>query len=137
MSFLITFALVMAATYESIMRDLKARQFAPVYYLMGNEAYYIDKISDWIAENVLQPEERDFNQTVLFGSDVTMAQVVDVAKRYPMMAERQVIIVKEAQNIRNTEALDAYLQKPMPSTVLVFCHKKRRLGQTKEADRPD
>ena len=122
----------MAATYESIMRDLKARQFAPVYYLMGNEAYYIDKISDWIAENVLQPEERDFNQTVLFGSDVTMAQVVDVAKRYPMMAERQVIIVKEAQNIRNTEALDAYLQKPMPSTVLVFCHKNGALDKRKK-----
>ena len=130
--FLITFALVMAATYESIMRDLKARQFAPVYYLMGNEAYYIDKISDWIAENVLQPEERDFNQTVLFGSDVTMAQVVDAAKRYPMMAERQVIIVKEAQNIRNTEALDAYLQKPMPSTVLVFCHKNGALDKRKK-----
>ena len=108
---------VMAATYDSIMRDLQARKFAPVYYLMGAESYYIDLICDWIAENVLQPEERDFNQTILFGSDVTAAQVVDTAKRYPMMAERQVVIVKEAQNIRNTDAFEGYMQKPMPSTL--------------------
>ena len=88
-------------TYESVMNDLKARQFCPIYYLMGEESYYIDKISDWIAENVLQPEERDFNQTVLFGSDVTASQIADAAKRYPMMSEYQVIIVKEAQNLKN------------------------------------
>ena len=104
-------------TFDAIMRDLKDRKFAPVYYLMGEESYYIDQISDWIAENALQPEERDFNQTVLFGADVTAAQVVDAAKRYPMMAERQVVIVKEAQNIRNTDAFDVYMQRPMPSTV--------------------
>ena len=73
------------ATFDSIMRDLKDRKFAPIYYLMGDESYYIDKITDYIAETVLPPEERDFNQTVLFGSDVTSAQIVDVAKRYPMM----------------------------------------------------
>ena len=99
-----------AVTYDSVMSELKARQFKPVYYLMGDESYYIDKISDWIAENVLQPEERDFNQTVLFGSDVTASQVVDAAKRYPMMAEHQVLIVKEAQNIKNTEALEKYFK---------------------------
>ena len=122
----------MAATFDSIMRDLEAQKFAPVYYLMGAEAYYIDKISDWIAENVLQPEERDFNQTVLFGADVTAAQVVDAARRYPMMAERQVVIVKEAQNIKNTDAFDAYLQHPQPSTVLVFCHKNGTLDRRKK-----
>ncbi|MBQ2192384.1 MAG: DNA polymerase III subunit delta [Prevotella sp.] len=113
------------------MRDLQARKFAPVYYLMGDEAYYIDKISDWIAENVLQPEERDFNQTVLFGSDVTAAQVIDMAKRYPMMSEYQVVIVKEAQNIRHMEPLEAYLQKPLTSTILVFCHKNGALDRRK------
>ena len=122
----------MAVTYVSLMRDLEARKFAPIYYLMGKEAYYIDKISDWIAENVLLPEERDFNQTIFFGSDVTAAQVVDAAKRYPMMAERQVVIVKEAQNIRNLDALEAYLQKPMPSTLLVFCHKNGSLDKRKK-----
>lgn len=121
----------MAATYSTVMRDLQARKFAPVYYLMGDEAYYIDKISDWIAENVLQPEERDFNQTVLFGSDVTAAQVIDMAKRYPMMSEYQVVIVKEAQNIRHMEPVEAYLQKPLTSTILVFCHKNGALDRRK------
>ena len=91
------------ASFDSIIDDLKARRFAPVYYLMGDEPYYIDKISDYIAEHVLQPEERDFNQTVVFGSDVTASQVADYARRYPMMSEHQVVIVKEAQNIQNTD----------------------------------
>jgi DNA polymerase-3 subunit delta len=110
-------------TYDGIMHDLQTHKFFPVYYLMGDEPYYIDKISNWIAENVLQPEERDFNQTVLFGSDVTASQIVDAAKRYPMMSEYQVLIVKEAQNVRNTEPLEKYFKAPMPSTILVMCHK--------------
>ena len=118
-------------TYDSIMRDLKARKYAPVYYLMGEESYYIDRICDYIAENVLAPEERDFNQTVLFGSDVNAAQVADAARRYPMMAERQVVIVKEAQNIKQTEALQKYFEKPMASTVLVMCHKNGKIDGRK------
>ena len=110
-------------SFDSIMADLEARRFAPVYYLMGEESYYIDKISDYIAEHVLQPEERDFNQTILFGSDVTASQVADYARRYPMMSEYQVIIVKEAQNIKQTEALEKYFKQPSPSTILVMCHK--------------
>ncbi len=110
-------------SFDKIMADLKARKFAPVYYLMGDESYYIDKIADYIAEHVLQPEERDFNQTVLFGSDVTASQIADAARRYPMMAEYQVLIVKEAQNIRSTEALEKYFKQPMASTILVMCHK--------------
>ena len=112
-----------AATYESIMRDMQEGHYAPVYYLMGDEPYYIDQISNYIAEHVLQPEEQDFNQTVLFGSDVTASQVVDAARRYPMMAERQVVIVKEAQNLKQTDALEKYFKQPMPSTILVMCHK--------------
>lgn len=110
-------------TYDSIMKDLQERKFRPVYYLMGDESYYIDQISNWIAENVLQPEERDFNQTVLFGSDVNASQIVDAAKRYPMMSEYQVLIVKEAQNVKNTEPLEKYFKAPMPTTILVLCHK--------------
>jgi len=110
-------------SYDSIMADLKAGKYRPVYYLMGNEPYYIDKISDYIAEHALKPEERDFNQTVLFGSDVTASQVADIARRYPMMAERQVVIVKEAQNIKQTDQLEKYFRQPMASTVLVMCHK--------------
>ena len=120
-------------SFEGIMRDLEARKFVPVYYLMGDEPYYIDKIADYIAEHVLQPEERDFNQTILFGSDVTASQIVDAARRYPMMSEYQVLIVKEAQNVKNTEALEKYFKAPMSSTILVMCHKNGTIdGRKKE-----
>lgn len=119
-------------TYDSVMRDLRARKYAPIYYLMGDESYYIDKISDYIADNVLSPEERDFNLTVMFGSDVSAAQIVDAARRYPVMSELQVVIVKEAQSLRNTEALEYYLQKPQKSTVLVMCHKNGSLDKRKK-----
>ena len=119
--------------FDAIMADLKAGKFVSVYYLMGDEPYYIDKIADYIAEHALQPEERDFNQTVLFGSDVNASQIADAARRYPMMAERQVIIVKEAQNVKNTEPLERYFKQPMSSTVLVMCHKNGTIdGRKKE-----
>ena len=120
-------------SFEGIMRDLEAGKFAPVYYLMGDEPYYIDKIADYIAEHALQPEERDFNQTILFGSDVNASQISDLARRYPMMAERQVVIVKEAQNIKNTDALERYFSQPMASTILVMCHKNGKVDGRKTA----
>ena len=120
-------------TFQSIMHDLQERKFVPVYYLVGDEPYYIDRIADYIAEHVLQPEERDFNQTVLFGSDVTAAQIADTARRYPMMSEYQVLIVKEAQNLKNTEAIEKYLKAPMSSTILVMCLKNSKIdGRKKE-----
>ncbi len=118
-------------TFDSIMAELVEGKYRPVYYLMGEESYYIDQISDFIANHALQLEERDFNQTVLFGSDVTASAVVDAARRYPMMAERQVVIVKEAQNIKNTEALEKYMKQPMVSTVLVMCHKNGKIDGRK------
>ena len=111
------------ASFDSIMRDMKAGLYKPVYLLMGEEAYYIDRLTDYIAENALREEERDFNQTIVFGADVTAAQVADMARRYPMMAERQVVIVKEAQNIKNWEKIEQYLEKPQPTTILVFAYK--------------
>ncbi|SEW20244.1 DNA polymerase III, delta subunit [Prevotella aff. ruminicola Tc2-24] len=120
-------------SFETIMRDLKARKFMPVYYLMGDEPYYIDQIADYIADHVLQPEERDFNQTILFGSDTTASQIADAARRYPMMSEFQVLIVKEAQNVKNTEALEKYFKAPLKSTILVMCHKNGTIdGRKKE-----
>ena len=109
-----------AVTYDSLMSELKTRHFHPIYYLMGDEPYYIDLISNWLADNVLQPEGRDFDQTVLFGSDVNASQIVDAAKRYPMMSEYQVIIVKEAQNIKQTEALDKFLNEKIKSTYIII-----------------
>ena len=119
-------------TFQAIMQGLKNRNFAPFYLLMGEESYYIDTISDYIASHVLLPEECDFNQTICFGSDVTAVQVTDMAKRYPMMAEFQVIIVKEAQNIRSLEALEGYLKKPVKSTILVWCHKNGKIDTRKK-----
>ncbi|QUB70839.1 DNA polymerase III subunit delta [Prevotella multiformis] len=120
-------------TFQHIMRDLKSRKFAPVYMLMGDESYYIDQISDYIAEHALRPEERDFNQTICFGSDSTAVQIADMARRYPMMAEYQVIIVKEAQNIRSLEPLEKYLKNPVKSTILVWCHKNGKIDARKKA----
>lgn len=118
-------------TFESVMSGLKAGQYSPVYLLMGEEAYYIDKISDYIAEHALKPEERDFNQQIVFGADVTAAQVADMARSYPVMAERQVVIVKEAQNIKNWDQLEKYLEKPAQTTVLVICHKNGNIDGRK------
>jgi DNA polymerase III, delta subunit len=99
---------------------------------MGDESYYIDQISDYVATHVLSPEERDFNQTVCFGSDVNAIQVTDMARRYPMMSEYQVIIVKEAQNIRSLDALEKYLKNPVKSTILVWCHKNGKIDARKK-----
>ena len=122
-----------AVTFDSIMAELRGGTYRTVYYLMGDEPYYIDQICNYIADHALRPEERDFNQTVLFGSDVTASTVVDAARRYPMMAERQVVIVKEAQNIRQTDALEKYMKQPMKTTVLVMCHKNGKIdGRKKE-----
>lgn len=120
------------ATFESIMRDLREGRYAPVYVLMGEESYYIDKISGYIENNALSPEQRDFNMSIVFGSDVQPNQVVDMARRYPMVAERQVVIVKEAQNIKNWERIERYLEKPMQTTVLVICYKNGSIDGRKK-----
>ena len=119
-------------TYEEIARDLKNRIYKPVYYLMGEESYYIDRISDYIAQTVLTEEEKEFNQTVLYGSEIDVATIINAAKRYPMMAEHQVIIVKEAQNVKKIEDLSFYLKQPLMSTILVICHKHGVLDRRKK-----
>lgn len=120
-------------TFESVMRDLKAGRYAPVYILMGEEAYYIDQIADFIAENVLQPEDRDFNQDVVFGSDVTDRQVVNMAQGYPVLpAQHRVVIVKEAQNMRLMDALERYFERPLTSTILVICYKNGTIDRRKK-----
>ena len=119
-------------TYESILSELKSGVFHPVYYLMGEEGYYTDRITDYIANNILTDIEQEFNLTVFYGMDTNIETVISAARRYPMMAEHQVIIVKEAQTLRNMDDLVYYLQKPQPSTVLVFCHKYGTLDRRKK-----
>lgn len=121
------------ATFDSIMRDLKAKKYAPVYVLMGDESYYIDKISDYIAENVLDSDDRDFNQTIVFGADTTAAQIADLARGYPVMpSQYRVVIVKEAQGLRSLDALERYFEKPLMSTILVICYKNGTIDKRKK-----
>lgn len=110
-------------TYEEIIRSVQAGDIKPIYYLMGDESYYIDRLADFIVDNVLRPEDRDFNLITYFGSDTTIDTIISTARTYPMGAERMVIVVKEAQNLKSVEHLSYYLQQIQPSTVLVFCHK--------------
>ena len=120
-------------TFDAIMRDLKSGKYAPVYILMGDESYYIDRITDYIAENVLDPDDRDFNQTVVFGADTTAAQVVDMAKGYPVMpAAHRVVIVKEAQGLKSLDALERYFEKPLASTPLVIAYKNGTIDRRKK-----
>lgn len=133
--------------FHSIMKDLKGGKYSPVYYLMGDEPFFIDEISDYIRNNAMPEEERDFNQIVLYANDTTMPQIVQRANSYPMGAERQVIIVREAQllmkqsygDVTAAEILSAYLSHIQPSTVLVFCHKNgsldKRLRVIKEIEK--
>ncbi|MGN1260427.1 MAG: DNA polymerase III subunit delta [Alloprevotella sp.] len=114
-------------TYESVVREVMAGKIAPIYYLMGAESYYIDRISEFIVGTLLKPEERDFNLVTLFGSDATIEQIVTAAKAYPMGARFTVIWVKEAQNLAHLERLEFYLKQPQPTTVLIFCHKNGTL----------
>lgn len=116
-----------------IVNDIKGGKIKPIYFLMGEEPYYIDKLADFIEQNVLTEEEKGFNQTVLYGRDVSMEDIISTAKRYPMMAERQVVIIKEAQDLTKTiDKLESYAENPMPSTVLVFCYKYKTLDKRKK-----
>lgn len=139
-----------------ILTDLKRKIFKPVYFLSGEEAYYIDLISDYIEKNVLDENEQEFNQTILYGKDVDLNTIISAAKRFPMMSEYQVVIVKEAQNLKelgkstggadddeedaepttlkkgsatSSNALASYLQHPQASTILVFCYKYKKLDK--------
>ncbi|URC11510.1 DNA polymerase III subunit delta [Flavobacterium sp. B183] len=116
-----------------IVNDIKAGNIKPIYFLMGEEPYYIDKLSEYIEQNVLAEEEKGFNQTVLYGRDVTVEDIVATAKRYPMMADRQVVIIKEAQDLSRTiDKIESYVGNPMETTVLVFCYKYKTLDKRKK-----
>ena len=118
---------------NTIVYDIKKGNLKPIYFLMGEESYYIDKISDFIEETVLDEAEKGFNQQVMYGRDATIEDIVGAAKRYPMMAERQVLIVKEAQDLsRNIEKLVSYAENPQPTTVLVLNYKYKKLDKRKK-----
>lgn len=118
---------------ESVLKDLKAKKFAPIYFLQGDEPYFIDLITDFIEKNAIPEHERGFNQLVIYGKDSPMNVILGNARKFPMMAERQLVIVKEAQSIPDLGKEDAqkmlmtYISNPLPSTILVFAHKHKKL----------
>jgi DNA polymerase-3 subunit delta len=120
------------STYEEILSDIENKQYKPIYFLMGEEPYYIDKIADFILDNVVPEDAREFDQTVLYGKDVDICSVINYAKRYPIISEYQVIVVKEAQNIKSFDDLLYYAQKPQTATILVFCYKYGKVDMRKK-----
>ncbi len=118
---------------KQLIDNIRKGNIKPIYFLMGEEAYYIDRIADFIAKNVLTEEEKGFNQMTLYGKETTIEDIISNAKRYPMMSERQVIIVKEAQHLSRTiEQLSSYAENPQISTVLVICYKYKKLDKRKK-----
>lgn len=119
----------MAQDFQQIVSDIKKRIFYPVYLLSGEEPYYIDQLSDLIEETVLSDSEKEFNQNILYGKDVDGRTIAEYSKRYPMMASHQVIIVKEAQDIKSLDDLIGYIEKPLKTTILVICHKYKKIDK--------
>lgn len=125
----------MAVTEKQLLSDLKAGNYAPVYLLTGEENYYIDLVSNYFENHVVAEECRDFDQTVVYGRDVSMEEVIGAAKRYPMLSPVQLVLVKEAQDIavKEWDVLAEYLNHPQPSTLLVFCYRHKKLDKRTKA----
>lgn len=118
-----------SVSFDTLMQQLRDKKFAPVYLLMGDEPYYIDKLSNFFQNQILSPEQQAFDLTVVFGADVNAAQIADLAMQYPMMSERKVIIVKEAQGLKSFDKLEKYVLHPQPKTILVFCYKNGTINR--------
>ena len=114
-------------TYNEIIKSLRAKDYKPVYFLHGDESFYIDAISDFVEKKVLTEGEKSFNQTIFYGKDSDARTLTDTASRYPMMASHQVVILKEAQEMKSLVDLQSYIERAVPTTILVICHKHKRL----------
>lgn len=118
--------------YAKIIHEIQKGHFKPIYYLMGEEDYYIDKLSEFILNSALNEDEKDFNSNILYGNDVSIKDVINVAREFPVMAKRRVVIIREAQQIKDIDSLMGYLENPLPSTVLVLCHKHGKINRSKK-----
>jgi DNA polymerase-3 subunit delta len=119
-------------TFEEICRDITAGKFAPVYVLMGEEPYFIDYIENLLVQNVLNETEQDFNRMIFYGADSNVLDIINAARRFPMMAQRQLVIIKEAQDLSKPDLLTQYIKAPMQSTVFVICHKYKKIDGHKD-----
>ncbi|NQW43195.1 MAG: DNA polymerase III subunit delta [Bacteroidetes bacterium] len=115
--------------FDQIIGDIERRKFSPVYLLEGEETYFIDALATILEEKILKPEEKSFNQIITYGKDISALEIKMAAKRYPMMADYQLILVREAQNLNDLEALEDYLENPTPTTILVLCYKGKKLDK--------
>ena len=118
--------------YKEIISSISNKEFEPVYFLMGDEPYYIDKLANAFAKNVLSVEEQEFNQVILYGKDITTEQIIAEAKQFPFGTEKRVVIIKEAQHLKNIEILDSYLDNPQPSTILIVAYKGKSVDKRKK-----
>ena len=117
------------AAFEALRAEIAARRFAPIYLLMGEESYFIDALCDQLSSSILTPAEQSFNQITVYGKDSDAGQVVNLCRQMPMMGSHEVIILKEAQQLRQIEKLTHYTSKPQPSTILIICHKEKSLDK--------
>ena len=118
---------------KKIVEEVKSGKIRPIYFLMGEEPYYIDQIAKYLEGAILSEDEKGFNQMILYGKEILVLDIIGNAKRYPMMAEKQVVIVKEAQELSRTiEQLEPYAQNPQPSTALIICYKYKKLDKRKK-----
>lgn len=118
--------------YKAVIKTIREKKYQPIYFLHGEEPFFIDAISKVIAEEVLDESERDFNQNIVYGKDCDPSQLIGLAKQFPMMSDRQVIIIREAQDIKNWDVFESYFQNPQPSTILVICHKYKKFDTRKK-----
>ena len=114
--------------FNQLLEELKGGKFQPIYFLHGTESYFIDHIADYIELNALEDSEKAFNQTILYGKDIDHLAVMDTARRYPMMASRQLVIIKEAQEMKSLKELKSYVEQPSETTLLVICHKHKKFN---------
>ncbi|MDR0430687.1 MAG: DNA polymerase III subunit delta [Tannerellaceae bacterium] len=117
--------------YEEIAKDIKARKFSPVYVFMGEEPYFIDQLTDMLLTTVLNESERDFNQLIMYGADTNVTKIIEAARRFPLMSEYQLVVVREAQLIRDIDTLIHYVKNPLKSTILVINYKYTTLDKRK------
>lgn len=117
------------SAYNSILQKIKQKDYAPLYLLHGEESYYIDQLCRYMEQNILSEEERSFNQMVFYGKDSTAQEIIETARRFPMMAERLVVILKEAQDLKDLEKMEAYVKAPPATTLMLICHKHKSLDK--------
>ena len=120
-------------TFDNIIQDIKNRNFSPIYILMGEEPYYSDIILEKLIDTVLTPQEKEFNQTILYGADTNAGEIVQLCRRFPMFSEKQLVVIKEAQGIGKTDAFEVYFDQPSPETILVLEYNGKNMDKRSKA----